>query len=367
MFLHTDPAEATLPTKGVKITSHKLAPLPRGYSLAVVPGGAPGDLPGLLAGSEGDNELLYFMPPEFKPRAIARTPGGFISICALARDGRRHVVAATMFKPGFDGADAEIRLFPLDEGECPPSTKVASLPFTHRITMLRHLGSDFLLASTLCSGKSHKDDWTKPGGIHLAEVPPDPRQPWPLRQIVPGLSKNHGMDFAELSRTRRPGWLLSAMEGLFFLPRPADPRGPWAAESIERTETSDAFAFDWDGDGEPEGFSISPFHGHVLALHKKTPRGWHRSVIHEDLAMGHIVWAGPFLGRPGLLAGSRRERRELRLYRPAADGSVDRAYEIIDEGIGPSQMAVVPRGDRAVVLYVAAHGVNEVRRYDIEA
>jgi len=353
--------------RNVKITSHTLARLPRGYSIAVIPGAPPGELPEFLAGSEGDHELLHFAPPEYRPRLVARAPGGFISILSMARNARRYAVAATLFKPGFDGAAGEIRIFPLDENAATPGITVAHLAYTHRITMFRHDGGDFLLASTLCAGKSHREDWSLPGGIHLAEVPADPRQPWALRQIVSGLSKNHGMDFAELGPERRPGWLLSAMEGLFFLPLPADPRGAWVREAIANTETSDASAYDWDGDGEPEVFSISPFHGEVLALHKRTRQGWRRSVIHDDLAMGHIVWAGRFLGRAGLLAGSRRGRRELRLYRPAADGTVDRAYEVIDEGIGSTQLGVVARGDRAAVLYVAAHGVDEIRRYDIEA
>jgi hypothetical protein len=57
----------------------------------------------------------------------------------------------------------------------------------------------------------------------------------------------------------------------------------------------------------------------------------------------------------------------LRLYRPSNDGGVDPDYEIIDEGIGPTQMAVIPRGPRAAVLYVAAHGQDEVRLYEVEA
>ena len=79
----------------------------------------------------------------------------------------------------------------------------------------------------------------------------------------------------------------------------------------------------------------------------------------------HIVWAGSFLGRPGLLAGSRRERRELRLYRPAPDGSVDPNYEIIDEGIGPSQLVVLSFGAGRELLFMAAHGQDEIRIYDV--
>ena len=179
------------------------------------------------------------------------------------------------------------------------------------------------------------------------------------------MNKNHGMDRAKLGRDQRDGYLLSCMEGLTFLPIPEDPEGEWKPEPIDPDETSDAFAFDWDGDGEPEIFSISPFHGNVLAIHKNGPTGWSRQVIHDDLAMGHIVWAGMLLGQPGLLAGSRRENRELRLYRPAPDGSVNPKYQLIAAGIGPTQIAVIPRSDREAVLYVAAHGVDEVRTYTL--
>jgi hypothetical protein len=173
------------------------------------------------------------------------------------------------------------------------------------------------------------------------------------------------MDFALLGREHRPGFLLSSMEGLHFMPIPDDPAGAWLVERIDASETSDAFAFDWDGDGEPEIFSISPFHGHVLALHRKGPDGWGKTIIHDDLAMGHIVWAGELLGAPALLAGSRRNRRELRLYRPRPDGTVDPEYTLLDEGIGPTQIAVLPQGRKAT-LYVAAHGMNEVRLYELE-
>lgn len=351
----------------MKITSRTLARLERGYSIALLPP-AGGRLPSFLAGSEEEDRLLFFEAPDFRPKVIASAPGGYISIFPLVRGGRRHVIATTEFKPGFNAAPASIRLYPLDAGENPPSTLIADLPYTHRIALQAHGGREFLLASTLCAAKSHKEDWTQPGGIHLAEVPAgDLTQPWSMRQIVTGLNKNHGMDFARLGRDRRPGYLLSAMEGLFFMPLPADPDGAWPVERISGEENSDAFAFDWDGDGEPEIFSISPFHGHVLSLHRRKAARWERTVIHDDLALGHIVWAGDLLGGPALLAGSRRERRELRLYRPGPDGSVDRNYTLIDEGIGPSQMNVVVHDARSATLYVAAHGVNEVRLYELEA
>lgn len=363
------------------IRKRTLAKLPRGYSIATVPGTETGGLPSFLAGSEGDDNLLYFEAPDFKPRLIAREPGGFISLAPLEHGGRRHVVAATKFKPGFDAASSDIRVYPLDRGEMPAPIIIADLPYTHRVAVLAHNGKKFLLASTLCAAKANKEDWTQPGGIWLAEIPGEsgglsisntPRRP--MLPVFPGLNKNHGMDFARLGG--RAGYLVSAMEGLAFLPVPADPAAaPWRGEWINRSECSDAFAFDWDGDGDEEIFSISPFHGNELAIHKRIAgaahargdeREWRRTLIHDDLSFGHIVWAGNFLGAPGLLAGSRRERRELRLYRPAADGSVNPDCELIDEGIGPSQINVVECSPARMALYVAAHGLDEVRIYEIE-
>ena len=352
----------------MKIRHRTVAQLPRGYSIALLPTAASPARPAFLAGSEGDAELLLFEPPEFQPKIIAREPGGYISVATVIKHDRRYAIASTEFKPGFDAPESAIHLYPLDDGEFPPSTLVTVLPYTHRVATLRHAGRDWLLASTLCAAKVNKEDWTQPGGIHLAEIPENPAQPWALRQIVTGLNKNHGFDFARLGRERRAGYLMSAMEGLFFLPIPADPAGAWPAEQLDPREHSDAYAFDWDGDGEPEIFSISPFHGHVLSRHKRDAAGgWARETIHDDLAFGHIVWAGDFLGAPALLAGSRRERRELRLYRRDAFAGVDRNYTLIDEGIGPSQIAVVVRGTEAATLFVAAHGKDEVRIYEIEA
>lgn len=350
----------------MKISHRTLASLPRGYSIITIPGTESGGLPSFVAGSEGDSELLLLESPDFKPVVIADKPGGFISTWPLRMEGRPFLAVSTLFKPGFNAADSRLQLYPLDRGERPEPTLIGDLPYTHRVTILEKNDAQYLLASTLCAAKADKDDWTQPGGIHLAKVPAHPDEPWSMRQIVTGMNKNHGMDRARIGRDLRDGYLLSCMEGLTFLPIPEDPDGDWKAEVIDTNETSDAFAFDWDGDGEPEIFSISPFHGHVLAMHKKGSDGWHKQVIHDDLSFGHIVWAGNLLGGPALLGGSRRDDRELRLYRPTADGGIDPDYALIDTGIGPTQIAVLPQGDNRAVLYVAAHGVDEVRIYTLE-
>jgi hypothetical protein len=350
----------------LKVNTSTLGRLPRGYSITVLPGGA-GSLPDFVAGSEGDDALVLFRAPDFRPTVLAREPGGYISTCPLVREGRRLLVAATQFKPGFDAAEARIRVYPIDADAGAAPSLVARLPYTHRVASFSRAGRDYVLASTLCAAKAFKEDWTQPGGIFLAEVPGGIAGPWTFRSIVTGLNKNHGMDPVRLGRASREGYLLSAREGLCFLPVPADPAGGWETERIADGEYSDACAFDWAGDGEPQIFSISPFHGHVLSRHWKTAAGWQREIIHDDLALGHVVWAGELLGGPALLAGSRRENRELRLYRASGDGGVDRNYTVIARDIGPSQLAVIPQGPRAATLYVAAHARDEIQLIELEA
>lgn len=311
---------------------------------------------------------MYFEPPDYRPQVIAREPGGFISVAPLFWGGRRYVIASTRFYPFFEAGESTLMVYPLDEGELPGGIEIGRQPFAHRIAV--HVAGDraWLLVSTLCAGKADKDDWTQPGGIHLYKVPEKLGTPWTERRILQGLNKNHGMDYAELGPNRERGYLLSAMEGLLFMHIPEDPDKAWPVSVIDRLEHSDAFAAEWNGGGDPEIFSISPFHGNVLARHRPNGDGtWKREVIDEDLAMGHVVWAGDFLGGPALLAGSRRERKELRLYREGKGGNGALEYVTLEEGIGPSQMIVQPQGDDRAVIYMAAHGINEVRVYTCTA
>ncbi|MHC4574927.1 MAG: hypothetical protein ACYS76_12495 [Planctomycetota bacterium] len=349
----------------MKVTKRTVASLERVYSIAAVAGLKVGGWPAFLAGSEGDGPLLYFEPPQYEPIEIANGPGGFISLWAFERDASNYVVAATDFKPGFKAENCRIIVYPLDEkvrGKC---FEVGKLPYTHRAAVLRLGGQLCFLGSTLCSAKAFKYDWTQPGGVHLAVLPDKIDSGWEFMQIVTGLNKNHGMDFAQLDKTSRGGFLLSAMEGLFFMRIPESPDGQWEVETIAEGEHSDAFAYDWDGSGCAQVFAISPFHGNTVTIYRREQGRWCATVIADDISMGHVLWAGELLGRPGLLVGGRDGRKELRLYRKSGPQGKGFGYELIDEGIGPTQIAAVGRGKDSAGLIVAAHGVNEVRVYDL--
>ena len=334
------------------------------YSIARVPADAAGLMPAVAVGSEGEGPLLLLRPPEYRPEVLAEKPGGFMSLCHLQWAGRPFLAASTCFKPVFKGADCRLAAYPLDRGPLPVPEDIGPLPYTHRLGLATVCGTGCLLASTLCGGKDFLDDWSRPGSIHLSVVPSAPGGgpgAWGFRPICGGLSKNHGMDPAVFTGGRR-GFLLSAHEGLFFLEAPRETRGAWEREAIAAGEYSDACAFSWDADGEPQVFSLSPFHGNILSRHRLTPGGWVRETIDDSIEFGHVLWAGMLLGRPGLLVGSRGAGKDLAIYRPAG-GFLKK--ELIDEGVGPAQAAVVDRGKNECTIFVSAHARGEVVSYAI--
>ncbi len=349
----------------MKVTKRMVANLERVYSIAAVPGVKADGWPAFLAGSEGDGPLLYFEPPHYEPIEIANEPGGFISLWTFEQEASNYVVAATDFKPGFKAENCRIIVYPLDETARGKAFEVGRLPYTHRVAVSAVGGRQCLLGSTLCSAKAFKYDWTQPGGIHLAVIPDKIENKWEFRQIVTGLNKNHGMDFGQLGKAGLGGFLLSAMEGLSFMRIPESPDGRWEVETIAEGEHSDAFAYDWDSTGYAQIFAISPFHGNTVTIYRREQGRWSGTVIADDISMGHVLWAGELLAGPGLLVGGRDGRKELRLYRKSGPQGRGFSYEIIDEGIGPTQIAVVDRTKDSAGLIVAAHAVNQVRTYTL--
>ncbi len=348
----------------MKVVQSSLTRMELPYSITQVPALAFNGMPAIAVGSEGNDSLLLLRSPEYRPEVLAEGPGGFISLCSLDWAGRPFLLASTLFKPVFKAAGCTLEAYPLDTGPAPAPEHIGPLSYTHRLGLAEVGGTRCLLASTLCGGKDFQDDWSKPGSVFVAPVPAasgNAADAWKFRPVSGGLSKNHGMDAAVLGGRR--GFLLSAHEGLFFLALPQDPSGSWERELITAGEHSDAFAGAWDAKNDPVIFSLSPFHGNVLSIHRRQPHGWERQTLDDSLGFGHVVWAGMFLGRPGLLVGSRAGRKELALYRPSADKVFTK--ETIDEGAGPSQITVVQGEKGEAVIFACAHARGEVVRYSI--
>jgi hypothetical protein len=69
------------------------------------------------------------------------------------------------------------------------------------------------------------------------------------------------------------------------------------------------------------------------------------------------------LGRQGLLVGGRRGRKQLAIYRRGDGNRFEK--ELIDEGVGPTQVTVIERGRGEALIFVAAHARGEVVEYTL--
>ena len=105
-----------------------------------------------------------------------------MSLCSLRLEGRPCLLAVSDFKPGFQGEAARLLLFYLDETK-PKPIEVACIPYAHRIAVMQRTDLQYLLVSTLCGGKAHKDDWSQPGEVYAARVPEKPAETWQFQSL----------------------------------------------------------------------------------------------------------------------------------------------------------------------------------------
>ncbi len=347
----------------MQITKQIIASLPLAYSIAVIPPEQPGGPVSIAAGSEGDGPLLYMPYPGAEPEVLASAPGGFISLQPWLSLQGRFLLASTDFKPTFQAAECSLWAYPLDAAQGQPPICLGAMPYAHRIAAAICHRKPMLLASTLCSGKAYREDWSQPGGIFMARLPETLGGSLEWRQLAHGLTKNHGMDYAQLGGAYGNGYLVSAMEGLFFLRLPDDLGAKCRLEQLAEGEHSDAFAFDWRGCGVADVFAIRPFHGHILSRYRFEGGVWRERIIADDLPFGHVVWAGIFLGKPALIAGARRGAEDLRLYRTSNPDADVFTHELIDEGVGAAQLQVVASSPDRAQLFVSGRGMGQVLVY----
>lgn len=343
----------------MQVSKKVLIELPMAYSLAVFR--AANDEPWqYFAGSEGDGPLLHWACRRCEPVVLAEGPGGFISLVPWPTEQGLWLITSQSFKPGFQAEDCRLAAYAVETAD--PPRDLGPMPFAHRIDLIQLHGQRVLLASTLCSGKATREDWSQPGGVFAAVIEEKGQGPLEWRPLAEGLRANHGMDRAHLGGTLGDGYLLSCREGLFHLALPPAADAPWPLEQLAEGEHSDAFAFDAEGRGTADIFAIRPFHGNVLCCCRFDGTDWRQHTIAEDLSFGHVVWAGEILGQPGLIAGARRGEADLRLYRFTG---AKYTCETIDTGIGAAQLRVYESTPERARLLVSARETDEVLLYEL--
>jgi hypothetical protein len=263
------------------------------------------------------------------------------------------------FFPIFQSENAGIVLAEATANPGPWSIRrILDLPFVHRIEVLQTGGSAFLIAAALCGGKAFQDDWSQPGAVYAGAIPEESGKTWSLDPVLKGINKNHGLCTTQM--LGRPIVLACGAEGLFALWPPEQNDVSWTSERWLDHEISDLAVSDLDHDGREEIVTIEPFHGDRLCIYKKEETGWQKS-LEETIAFGHALWAGLLLGRPMVVYGNRGGAKDLGLLDP-----VTGQRQILDEDVGPAQVAVFSDSGRSLILS-ANHAIGEVALYELTA
>jgi hypothetical protein len=316
----------------------------------------------IAAASEGHGPALLFSPPDWKPLVISDCPGGVM--CLEHIPGKSNtLIGVERFYPIFIAEHAGIMImYPLSDGkETWRVRRVLDLPFVHRIRVIAVGGISFLVAATICGGKSFKEDWSKPGAIYISKIPDNPEEQWRLQPIISGLFQNHGLILQEIDDSQF--LYIGCRNGLLRVRIPSGSEGPWEAETVLDTPVSDLSFFDLDGDGHLELATIEPFHGNLLVIYRSEKGVW-KPVFEAELAFGHVVWCGTLLGQPGVLAGSRKEREELSWYYSSGKDLNLREQFDIDTKIGPTQIDVIHEPGRELIVS-ANRTPGEIALYEV--
>jgi hypothetical protein len=226
-------------------------------------------------------------------------------------------------------------------------TDVLHLPYIHRFDLLTVHGRHYFIGCTLATTKNARDDWSNPGKIWVGEY----RGPGPLELTVlkDGLTKNHG--YSRLTRNGFLSSLVTCEQGAFEVTPPQEPQGPWEVRQFMDWPISDISAVDIDGDGELEYATIEPFHGSYFRIYKKINGTYVKVYEHPEVSeFYHVVVGTTLAGKPVFIGGCRREKQQLFYVHAASTAPLRLQAEIIDEGVGPSNIHVMHEANRDIIV-----------------
>lgn len=334
-----------------------LAALDQVYSISLI------DVEGqryCMAASEAEGgSCLLIHTVTGKVYPVWRQPGGTMTLLPVKGE-EGTFLSIDRFYPVFRSEEAEIthNTLHLENGELACSrTRLARLPFVHRISLIQTADGPFLAGGTLCAGKDFVEDWSKPGGVWVGRY--RGCQPLELVEIHTGLVKNHGMF---VQQTLEGDQLyVCADQGVIRLRYESS---GWLSDTLTQDPASDVWLYDVDGDGAEEMLTIQPFHGDIITVYRRQGDAW-RAGETLPLTFGHVLWAGSFAGDPCIIGGSRGADKELTAYlvKKSAGGPVFEP-RTLDTGVGPTQIAVEETRE-GLIIYGANHGAGTVAKYEL--
>ncbi len=301
----------------------------------------------LLFASEGRGPCLAYTGPDYgDAHTVWNDPGGTMSIVPIPGTNGEFLAVQRFFRM-FQCEEAKVvHVRPLSQGGYEVAD-VLGLPYIHRFDLLTVRDRHYFIACTLATRKESVADWANPGQIWVGEYIGTGELE--LRVLKDGLTKNHG--YSRLVQGGMMRALVTCNEGAFEVTPPATPGAEWTVRQFMDWPISDISAVDIDGDGELEFATIEDFHGSYYRVYKKVDGVFKKIFEHPEVTeFYHVVVGTTLAGQPVFIGGCRRGRQQLFYVHPSNANPLELKAEIIDEGVGPSNVYVLHEDKRDIIV-----------------
>lgn len=294
-------------------------------------------------------------------------PGGTMSMVQIPGSNGQFLATHKFYSPN-DSMEAKIVVVtPKENGGWAIRTLVC-LPHVHRFDLLQRNKKVYLIACTIKSGHTYKDDWSMPGKVYMAELPDDltefdEENQLSLTVLKDNMLKNHG--YSKNIRNGVETAIVTCQEGVFRFTPPKENEMDWKIQRLLERPVSDAVLVDLDQDGTEELCILAPFHGDKVSIYKKDGNAYHEKYPYpESLDFAHAIYGGNLCKRPAFIVGHRRGNRNLIAFFYDKGTNAYQA-QILDEDCGSANVFHYTK-DGKDILISANREIDEVAMYTLE-
>lgn len=282
-------------------------------------------------------------------------PDGCMGIVQIP--GKNEFLSIQRFYPIFQSENAEISWY-YQENDIWIRKVLFTVPFVHRIEVLRENGQLYLLICKLCQSKSFIDDWSTAGSVLVCRIHLDSRSADTPASVLEGLYKNHGL-------VKLPGEndrvLVAHSGGIHEIAMASD--GSWQSKLIFHEPCSDVAITNLKEDGSYDEIGvITPFHGSDFRILRREDHGWKEVCSIRD-SFGHGIWGGILAGKTCYLAGYRAGTQSIFCIERHNDTY---CVMLVDVGVGNANLSVF-RWNGYDYIGAANRESNSITIYRVEA
>lgn len=316
----------------------------------------------ILVAAEKQDRCILFDAQGNEKATVWEGPGGVMTMVQVPETDGQFLATHKFYSPN-DSKEAKIIIATPDGNGTWEIRTLADLPFVHRFDILNSGGEHYLIACTLKSGHTYKDDWSSPGKVYAAKLPVDlsgldDAHQLQMEVIRDGLLKNHG--YYRVTEDGEESALVCSENGVFRFYPPNEQRDNWEIEQLLDLPASDATLVDLDGDGKMELVVLSPFHGEDVFIYKKMAAGYERVYQYPEKAeFLHAIWSGKLGGKTVVVLGHRKGARRL-FALMWEDGHY--TFKTLDDDCGPAN-AYGYTYEGEDILVTTNREINQIARY----